>query len=105
MHGLGGRMGTRFIEPQHFVFDHAAQFFTVGDLRFAELVNEWIEKGLVKQWHGAVGEIEPGGQFSELPASPPRYIGVNGMRSLADSLLSEVIVFFYLSSFLSARYL
>ncbi|KMT13438.1 hypothetical protein BVRB_4g083930 isoform A [Beta vulgaris subsp. vulgaris] len=89
MHGLGGRMGTRIIEPQHFAFDHAAQFFTVSDLRFAELVNGWIDKGIVQQWRGTVGEVEPGGQFSPLPASPPRYIGVNGMRPLADSILSE----------------
>lgn len=89
MHGLGGRMGTRFIEPQGYVFDHAAQFFTVSDLRFSELVNGWMEKGLVQQWQGTVGEIEPGGQFSPLPASPPRYVGVNGMRLLADSILSE----------------
>ncbi|XP_021859232.1 uncharacterized protein [Spinacia oleracea] len=89
MHGLGGRMGTRFVEPQRYVFDHAAQFFTVSDLRYAELVNGWIEKGLVQQWKGIVGEIEAGGQFSPLPDSPTRYIGVNGMRPLADSILSE----------------
>ncbi|KAE8667501.1 Winged-helix DNA-binding transcription factor family protein [Hibiscus syriacus] len=57
MHGLGGRMGTRFIDPQQLIFDHAAQFFTVSDSRFAELVGERI--------------------------------GANGMRPLADSLLSE----------------
>ncbi|KAL9248010.1 hypothetical protein vseg_021376 [Gypsophila vaccaria] len=91
LHGLGGRMGTRYIEPQKFVFDHAAQFFTVTDPRFAELVDGWIEKGLVRQWHGEVGELEPGGQFAPLSASPPRYIAIHGMRSLADSILSETI--------------
>ncbi|XP_074311430.1 uncharacterized protein LOC141647217 [Silene latifolia] len=89
LRGLGGRMGTRFIEPKNFVFDHAAQFFTVTDPSFADLVNGWIEKGLVRQWHGTVGELEPGGQFVELPASPPRYIAVHGMRVLADTILSE----------------
>lgn len=34
-HGLGGRMGTRKIDPQPLIFDHAAQFFTVSDPRFA----------------------------------------------------------------------
>ncbi|KAK1548862.1 hypothetical protein Q3G72_013762 [Acer saccharum] len=28
IHGLGGRMGTRIIDPQPLIFDHAAQFFT-----------------------------------------------------------------------------
>ena len=85
-------MGTRYIEPQGFVFDHAAQFFTVGDSEFANLVNGWIEKGLVKQWQGTVGELEAGGRFAPLPDLPARYIAANGMRPLADSILSEVIV-------------
>ncbi|GAB2228871.1 hypothetical protein Droror1_Dr00023004 [Drosera rotundifolia] len=89
IHGLGGRMGTRVIEPEHLIFDHAAQYFTVSDPRFSELVDKWMEKGLVSQWQGAVGELEAGGQFVPLPSTPPRYIGVNGMRPLADSILSE----------------
>lgn len=89
MHGLGGRMGTRCIQPQGFVFDHAAQFFTVSDPQFADMVNGWIAKGLVKQWQGEVGEIEAGGRFAPLPEFPARYIAVNGMRPLADSILSE----------------
>lgn len=83
-------MGTRVIEPRQLIFDHAAQFFTVSDALFAEIVNDWRQKSLVGEWQGTVGELEAGGQFVPLPSSPPRYIGVNGMRPLADSLLSEV---------------
>ncbi|KAL8159595.1 hypothetical protein V2J09_001132 [Rumex salicifolius] len=89
MHGLGGRMGTRTIEPEHLTFDHAAQFFTVSDPQFTKLVDGWTKKGLVREWQGIVGELEAGGQFFPFPSSPPRYIGVNGMRPLADSILSE----------------
>ncbi|PSS35791.1 Renalase [Actinidia chinensis var. chinensis] len=89
LHGLGGRMGTRIFDPQPLIFDHAAQFFTVSDHRFAELVAGWSEKGLVLQWQGIIGELEQGGQFVPLPSTPPRYIGVNGMRPLADSILSQ----------------
>lgn len=89
IHGLGGRMGTRVFEAERLIFDHAAQYFTVSDPRFSELVDKWMEKGLVSQWQGAVGELEAGGQFVPLPSTPPRYIGVNGMRPLADSILSE----------------
>ncbi|PON46101.1 FAD/NAD(P)-binding domain containing protein [Parasponia andersonii] len=89
VHGLGGRMGTRVIEPQPLIFDHAAQFFTVNDPRFAELVQSWSEGGLVRQWHGPVGELEAGGHFLPLSSSPPRYVAVNGMRLLADSILSQ----------------
>ncbi|KHG04378.1 Putative bifunctional amine oxidase [Gossypium arboreum] len=89
MHGLGGRMGTRVIDPQQFIFDHAAQFFTVSDSRLSKLVDYWLEKGLVREWQGLVGQLELGGRFVPIPPSPPRFIGVNGMRPLADSLLSE----------------
>ncbi|MBA0584705.1 hypothetical protein Gorai_015503, partial [Gossypium raimondii] len=89
MHGLGGRMGTRVIDPQQLIFDHAAQFFTVSDSRFSKLVDYWLEKGLVREWQGLVGQLELGGRFVPFPSSPPRFIGVNGMRPLADSLLSE----------------
>jgi predicted NAD/FAD-dependent oxidoreductase len=91
IHGLGGRMGTRVIDPQPLIFDHAAQFFTVSDPRFSELVDDWLEKGLVRQWQGIIGELEVGGQFLPFPSSTPRYISVNGMRSLADSILSQVV--------------
>lgn len=89
MHGLGGRMGTRFIHSQHLVFDHAAQFFTVSDPRFAQLVDGWLDSGLIRQWKGVVGTLEAGGQFVQFPSSPPKFIGVNGMRPLADALLSQ----------------
>ncbi|KAE8721619.1 putative nuclease HARBI1-like [Hibiscus syriacus] len=56
---------------------------------FDTLVDYWMEKGLVRQWQGLVGQLELGGQFVPLPSSPPRFIGANGMRPLADSLLSE----------------
>lgn len=83
-------MGTRIIDPQPLVFDHAAQFFTVSDPTFAELVDGWSKKGLVRHWQGTIGNLEAGGQFTPLPPSPPRYIAVNGMRPLADSILSQV---------------
>lgn len=83
-------MGTRIIDPQPLIFDHAAQFFTVNDPLFAELVDGWSRNGLVREWQGTIGELEVGGHFVPLPSSPLRYIGVNGMRPLADSILSQV---------------
>ncbi|CAF1935115.1 hypothetical protein HID58_068393 [Brassica napus] len=75
------------------VFDHAAQFFIADDSRLIQYVDGWLEKGLVREWKGVVGELEVGGNFSQFPPSwPPRYIAVHGMRSLADSLLLESIV-------------
>nr|XP_016462070.1 PREDICTED: uncharacterized protein LOC107785311 [Nicotiana tabacum] len=89
IHGLGGRMGTRMIDHQPLIFDHAAQFFTVTNPKFVELVDDWLKRGLVREWQGTIGELELGGHFVPFPSSPPKYIGVNGMRPLADSLLSQ----------------
>ncbi|WCJ43863.1 FAD/NAD(P)-binding oxidoreductase family protein [Euphorbia peplus] len=89
IHGLGGRMGTRVVDPHQLKFDHAAQFFTVSDPQFAELVGGWLEKGLIREWQGTIGELQIGGNFVPLSSSPPKYIGVNGMRPFADSLLSQ----------------
>ncbi|KAE8805518.1 hypothetical protein D1007_18446 [Hordeum vulgare] len=90
MHGLGGRMATRMVDDgRRLVFDHAAQFFTASDRRFQKLVDEWVEKGLAREWRGAIGELEAGGHFTAIPSSTPRYIGVRGMRPLADAMLPE----------------
>ncbi|KAH7675117.1 Renalase protein [Dioscorea alata] len=90
MHGLGGRMATRLIEcEQQLVFDHAAQFFTVSDSKFQKLVERWLSQGLVREWKGLVGELEVGGHFKPIPSSSPRYVGVNGMKHLADSILCQ----------------
>ena len=83
-------MGTRVIDQNSLVFDHAAQFFTVSDPRFHVIVDKWVEEGLVREWKGLVGNLEVGGDFRALPSSPARYIGINGMRPLADSILSQV---------------
>lgn len=85
-------MGTRMVGIQPLVFDHAAQFFTVSDPRFSQLVDGWLARGLVQEWRGLIGELEVGGRFVPNLSPLPRYIGVNGMRPLADSLLSQVII-------------
>lgn len=93
-------MGTRILyDPQQLIFDHAAQFFTVSSPQFGELVNGWLDKGLIRQWQGTIGELEMGGKFVPLPSSAPKYIGVNGMRPLSDSLLSEVLTHFALLNY------
>lgn len=90
-HGLGGRMGTRHIAQVNglpLVFDHAAQYFTVTDPTFQNLVNQWNSEGAVKEWNGIVGTLEKEGKFSELlPCS--KYIATNGMRLLADHIVSK----------------
>ena len=42
-------MGIRIIDPQPLIFDHAAQFFTVSDSWFGQLVDGLFERGLVRE--------------------------------------------------------
>lgn len=115
-HSAGGRLATRAASDKSIhqkwlpaggdralpgasamVFDHAAQFFTATDPRFAALVQEWLAAGAVKEWAGPVGRLDAsrgGGAFAPLPAgSPARYVATRGMRQLAvhltDTLLSQ----------------
>lgn len=64
------------------VFDHGAQFFTVRDDRFEEMVRDWLSSGVVEVWtHGfadASGQKHDDGY--------PRYKGTNGMTAIAEHL-------------------
>ncbi|KAG8363767.1 hypothetical protein BUALT_Bualt19G0056600 [Buddleja alternifolia] len=44
------------------------------------------------EWHN--GELEAGGCFVPLPPSPPRYIGINGMRPLAEPYSQRYLVYY-----------
>lgn len=46
--GYGGRMATKRVGES--VYDQGAQYFTVRDPEFAELVEGWRGRGLVKNW-------------------------------------------------------
>jgi predicted NAD/FAD-dependent oxidoreductase len=103
-HGAGGRLATRaagdgslraaaagsaLAPPAGLVFDHGAQFFTASDPGFAEAVAAWESAGAVAQWAGAVGDLR-GGAFSPQPSpAGPRFVGVGGMRRLAEHLAAE----------------
>ncbi|GAY56012.1 hypothetical protein CUMW_168540 [Citrus unshiu] len=85
-HGLGGRMGTRMIGPQPLIFDHAAQFFTVNDSRFHELVDGWLERGLVRPWEGVIGELETSMVSIVRPCWISNLEPFNGMWHLSENV-------------------
>ena len=88
----GGRLASRERDPG---FDYGAQYFTVSDLRFREVVDGWLEKGLVLPWNGrfAIAEQERVGEdYSLSPSSPrkQRYVGVPKMNAFALALSCEL---------------
>jgi renalase len=83
---VGGRMRTDLLDRG--VFDHGAQFFTVRDDRFEEMVRGWVSAGVAEVWtHGfadASGKQQEDGH--------PRYKGTRGMTTVAEHLARNLDV-------------
>jgi predicted NAD/FAD-dependent oxidoreductase len=83
---VGGRMRTGAFDGG--VFDEGAQFFTVRDARFEEIVNGWIRAGVAAEWTrgfaDASGELQVDGY--------PRYMGTNGMAGIPEHLARNLKV-------------
>ncbi len=57
--------------------DSGAQFFTVRSPRFGSLVEGWLEAKVAREWCRG---------FTQPPDGYPRYVGTDGMVSIADGL-------------------
>jgi predicted NAD/FAD-dependent oxidoreductase len=92
--GVGGRMATRRMDGYR--FDHGAQFFTVRDARFAEAVQRWEVRGLVRVWSDGfpskvAGDDNIAGEVSA-GAGHPRYVCAGGMTALPKHLAESLDV-------------
>ncbi len=81
--GIGGRMATR--RQGEFRFDHGAQYFTVRDGRFQQVVEAWRSEGVVEPWHARIAVIpeQPGKSRAR---SPERLVALPGMSALGKAL-------------------
>ena len=77
---VGGRLATRRIGTA--TLDHGAQFFTVRSAEFTNHVNEWLEVGIVREWCKGFASND----------GHPRYVGTNGMTSVAKYLAEKLDV-------------
>ena len=84
--GVGGRMATRRVRGG--TFDHGAQFFTVRDDRFSNLVDGWLESGAAAEWARGFADAE--GKPNE--DGHPRYRGAAGMTSIPKHLAQPLDV-------------
>ncbi|MGL6340824.1 MAG: NAD(P)/FAD-dependent oxidoreductase [Waterburya sp.] len=83
--GIGGRLATRRLEYTEAcvgIFDYGAQYFSVKQPELQVWVDDWLEKGVIKEWCQGFGTVD--GQ--------PRYCGVNGIRSIAKYLARDLDV-------------
>lgn len=88
--GTGGRCATRRIDAALGV-DHGAQYFTVRDPRFAEVVNRWCAAGTAALWSGRIVSLTRGA-VAELAEPPDRYVGIPGMSALARQMAAGLDV-------------
>ena len=77
---VGGRMRTDRVEEG--IFDHGAQFFTVREEHFREMVEGWLSAGVAEEW--TCGFADASGEKNE--DRYPRYKGVRGMTAIAEHL-------------------
>ena len=81
----GGRMATRRLGSSR--VDHGAQFFTVRSPEFAGQVADWEAAGIVEVWSHGFGL---GSQLVSQSDAYPRYIGVNGMTTIAKFMAQSL---------------
>jgi predicted NAD/FAD-dependent oxidoreductase len=89
----GGRVATRTITavdlPRglsgELAFDHGAQYFTVRDERFAEVVRAWERRRVVAKWTGRIVSFDGEG-WEDVEAGTDRYVGIPGMSAIAEAM-------------------
>lgn len=89
----GGRLATLIDgetggEPA--VFDHGAQFFTVREDSFANMVEMWRKRGIAVEWSRGFATAD-GSYYAD---GHPRYRGSAGMSSIAEHLASGLDIHF-----------
>lgn len=96
--GPGGRVGTRVIKPielprgmsGELAFDHGAQYFTVRDQRFSELVAEWDRDRVIAKWTGRIVVFDGEG-WEEIEATS-RYTGIPGMSAIPKAMAAGLAI-------------
>ncbi|MFN2188511.1 MAG: NAD(P)/FAD-dependent oxidoreductase [Candidatus Promineifilaceae bacterium] len=93
---VGGRMASLteasipgFSSKVSFVFDHGAQYFTVRDERFGQMVENWREIGVVRQWSEGFTASD-GSAYMDGMA---RFRGAPDMAAIAAHLAEDLDVF------------
>ena len=79
----GGRIG-RF-RVGEYEFNHGAQFFTVNNPLFWNIVSAWQSKGFVRPWDGWIVELQ-NGQVTNSDMATQRFVGVPRMQSIVENL-------------------
>lgn len=80
----GGRIG-RF-RAAEFEFNHGAQYFTVSNPLFWNIVSAWQSEGIVRPWDGWIVELH-NGLITNSDMDTQRFIGVPRMQTIIENLV------------------
>ncbi|WP_263140528.1 FAD-dependent oxidoreductase [Pseudomonas sp. RIT-PI-AD] len=89
--GSGGRMGSKRSDIG--VLDLGAQYFTVRDRRFADVVAQWRQRGWAAQWSPSLYNFSRG-LLSHSPDEQERWVGTPRMSAITRGLLGDLPVRF-----------
>jgi len=95
----GGRVATRSITnadlPRgisgELAFDHGAQYFTVRNAGFADVVNAWERNRVVAKWTGRIVSFDGEG-WEDIEPGTDRYVGIPRMAAIAGAMADGVDV-------------
>ncbi|WP_028666859.1 NAD(P)/FAD-dependent oxidoreductase [Runella zeae] len=82
--GVGGRLATRRLSSSR--ADHGAQYFTARTPEFQQHIADWQQAGIVKEWNLSSAST------TDITFQHPRYIGVEGMNSIAKYMAQNLSV-------------
>ena len=90
--GVGGRMATRRLENngETATFDHGAQFFTARDEKFQNMVRDWCDSGLAREWFRGQNKAHLNGKVESETDGHPRFCATRGMNSIAKHLAQDL---------------
>ena len=66
-------------------FNHGAQYFTVNNPLFWNIVSAWQDDGIVRPWDGWIVELQKG-QIINSDMETQRFIGVPHMQTIVENL-------------------
>ena len=84
---LGGRLAARTRESHP--IDLGGPYCTVSDDRFRAVADDWIRRGLLREWTDTFRVAGPAG-LGEAKQGPMRFAAPGGMRSLVEDLATGV---------------
>jgi renalase len=86
---LGGRLAARTLEGH--AVDLGGPYATVSDDRFRAVADDWLGRGLLREWTDTFRVAGPDG-LGEAKSGPMRYAAPGGMRSLVEDLATGLDV-------------